>query len=112
MKEGLPNYSPNRGKRLTCLLLHKCMHLKLPMCAISGTNAQKKNDHSQESIYRNNESMGKILLQNKKGLHIETLKQGVKLTLCNNSMNTFKHKTLGRARDPRANGAWLSKLTK
>ena len=24
---------------------------------------------------------------------------------------TFKNKTLGRAQDPRANGAWLSKLT-
>ena len=26
-------------------------------------------------------------------------------------MKTYKNKTLGRAPDPRANGAWLSKLT-
>ena len=27
------------------------------------------------------------------------------------SLGTVSNKTLGRARDPRANGAWLSKLT-
>ena len=27
------------------------------------------------------------------------------------SVNTFVNKTLGRAQDPHANGAWLSKLT-
>ena len=26
-------------------------------------------------------------------------------------INTYNNKTLGRAQDPRANGAWLSKLT-
>ena len=26
-------------------------------------------------------------------------------------LNDYNNKTLGRARDPRANGAWLSKLT-
>ena len=31
--------------------------------------------------------------------------------LCRCMTGTLNNKTLGRARDPRANGAWLSKLT-
>ena len=52
---------------------------------------ETKYNHSQESIYANKESMGKYYYKIKKDLLIEAWKQGVKLTLCNNSMNTFRH---------------------
>ena len=37
--------------------------------------------------------------------------RGVYIYLCCFGQETIINKTLGRAQDPRANGAWLSKLT-